>query len=89
MISERLNKRENEVMGAVFLLADGKERFLLFPYELLSVLPPRAKYDEETLDRALEICTVTERKKVVTTFPEDASTKEFTDYLLETIEQLR
>lgn len=53
MISERLNKRENEVMGAVFLLADGKERFLLFPYELLSVLPPRAKYDEETLDRAL------------------------------------
>lgn len=44
---------------------------------------------KETLDRALEICTVTERKKVVTTFPEDASTKEFTDYLLETIEQLR
>jgi len=41
---------------------------------------------KEKLDRALHICTVTERKKVVTTFVEDASTKEFTDYLIETIE---
>ena len=41
------------------------------------------------LDKALHICTVTERKKVVTTFVEDASAAEFTDYLIETIEQLR
>lgn len=41
---------------------------------------------KKKLDRALHICTVTERKKVVTTFVEDASTKEFTDYLIKTIE---
>lgn len=42
----------------------------------------------ELLKKALEICTVTERKKVVTTFVEDASTEEFTDYLIETIKGL-
>lgn len=41
------------------------------------------------LDRALHICTVTERKKVVTTFAEGASAAEFTDYLIETIEKIR
>ena len=41
---------------------------------------------KEKLDRALHICTVTERKKVVTTFVEDASTEEFTDYLIEKIQ---
>ena len=40
------------------------------------------------LEKALDICTVTERKKVITTQVEDASTAEFTDYLLETIEGL-
>ena len=40
---------------------------------------------KEKLDKALDICTVTERKKVVTTFPEDASAAEYTDYLLETL----
>lgn len=43
---------------------------------------------KEMLDKALDICTVTERKKVVTTFPEDASAAEYTDYLLETLEKL-
>ena len=43
---------------------------------------------KEKLDKALDICTVTERKKVVTTFPEDASAAEYTDYLLETLETL-
>lgn len=43
---------------------------------------------KEKLDKALDICTVTERKKVVTTFPEDASAAEYTDYLLETLEAL-
>ncbi len=40
---------------------------------------------KKKLDDALDICTVTERKVVVTTLPEDASTKEFTDYLLEVL----
>jgi isocitrate dehydrogenase (NAD+) len=40
---------------------------------------------KKKLDDALDVCTVTERKVVVTTLPEDASTKEFTDYLLEVL----
>ena len=41
------------------------------------------------LEKALDICTVTERKKVITTQIEDASTAEFADYLLETIEKVQ
>ncbi|MGE4276699.1 MAG: isocitrate/isopropylmalate family dehydrogenase [Lawsonibacter sp.] len=41
------------------------------------------------LDQALDICTITERKKVVTTQKEDASAEEFTTYLLETINRLK
>ena len=41
------------------------------------------------LDDAMEICTVTEKKLVVTTQKEDASAAEFTDYLLETIQKIR
>lgn len=41
----------------------------------------------ERLDKALEICTVTERRVVVTTQKTDASAAEFTDYLLETLEK--
>lgn len=37
------------------------------------------------LDKALDICTVTERKKVITTDRDGATMGEFTDYLLETI----
>ena len=43
---------------------------------------------KKILSDALDICTVTERKVVLTTFVEDASTAEFTDYLLETIRKL-
>ena len=43
----------------------------------------------ELLDKALEICTVTEKKLVVTTEPKDASAAEFTDYLIETIRKIR
>lgn len=43
---------------------------------------------KERLDRALDICTLTERKVVLTTFREAASTREFTDYLLETIDKI-
>lgn len=41
------------------------------------------------LDQAMEICTVTEKKLVVTTQTEDASAAEFTDYLLDTICSLK
>ncbi|AEE92397.1 Isocitrate dehydrogenase (NAD(+)) [Tepidanaerobacter acetatoxydans Re1] len=40
------------------------------------------------LDKALEICTITERKVVVTTKKTDASAAEFTDYLLETLKRI-
>ncbi len=53
MFNEKLSKRENEVMGAVFSLSEGKERFLVSPYELLAVLPGRSNFDEEKLERAL------------------------------------
>lgn len=40
------------------------------------------------LDKALDICTVTERKKVITTDKDGATMVEFTDYLLETIQKV-
>lgn len=41
------------------------------------------------LEQALDICTKTERKLVVTRRADGASAEEFTDYLIETIEKLR
>ena len=41
------------------------------------------------LEKALEICTVTEKKLIVTTETMDASAAEFTDYLLDTIRSLK
>lgn len=43
---------------------------------------------KEKLERALDICTVTERKKVITTDVDGATAEEFTDYLLDTIDAL-
>ena len=43
---------------------------------------------KKKLDDALDICTITERKVVLTTMPEDASTKEFTDHVIETLEKI-
>lgn len=43
----------------------------------------------DLLEKALEICTVTEKKLVVTTETKDASAAEFTDYLLDTIRCLK
>ena len=43
---------------------------------------------KKKLDDAMDICTVTERRIVVTTRKEDASAREFTDYLLETLSKL-
>lgn len=39
------------------------------------------------MDRDLDICTITERKCVITTDTDGATAEEFTDYLLETIER--
>lgn len=41
------------------------------------------------LEKAMDICTVTERKVVLTTFTEDASTEEFADYVIKTIQKLK
>ena len=40
------------------------------------------------LEKALDVCT-TEKKVVLTTFTGDASAKEYTDYIIETIEKLK
>lgn len=40
------------------------------------------------LEKAPDVCT-TEKKVVLTTFTEDASAKEYTDYIIETIEKLK
>lgn len=53
MISDRLTRRENEVMNAVFELSGGKERFLVSPGELAAVLPSRGRYDEAALEKLL------------------------------------
>ncbi len=41
------------------------------------------------LEKAMDICTVSERKVVLTTFTEDASTEEFANYVIETIKKLK
>ncbi|MCD8220779.1 MAG: isocitrate/isopropylmalate dehydrogenase family protein [Clostridiales bacterium] len=41
------------------------------------------------LEQAMDICTVTERRVVLTTEVKDASTAQFTDYLIETIQKIR
>ena len=40
------------------------------------------------LEKALDVCT-TEKKVVLTTFTEDASAKEYTDYIIETLDKLK
>lgn len=48
-----LNKRESEVMNAVYSLCCEKGICLISPAELLSLLPQRKKYDEQTLEKIL------------------------------------
>ena len=48
-----LNKRENEVMRAVYSLAHEKGICLLSPSELISLLSPRKKYTEEQVEKIL------------------------------------
>ena len=44
---------------------------------------------KKKLEEAMEVCTVLERKVVITTMPEDASTEQFTDYVIETLEEMK
>ena len=48
-----LNKRESEVMNAVYGVCSEKGVCLISPAELLSLLPDKKKYDEKQLDRIL------------------------------------
>lgn len=48
-----LNRRELEVMNVVYSLCDEKGICLVSPTELLSLLPPRKKYDEKKLESIL------------------------------------
>ena len=49
-----LNKKESEVMNAVYELSAGKNVCLVSPSELLALLPPRGKYTEEVLEKILD-----------------------------------
>ena len=48
-----LNKRETEVMSAVYELCHDKGVCLIAPTELLSMLPKRKRYTEESLENIL------------------------------------
>ena len=48
-----LNRRETEVMNAVYTLCHEKGVSLISPTELLALLPPRKKWTEERLERVL------------------------------------
>ena len=40
-------------MAAIFTLSQGKERFLVSPYEIFNMLPEKSRLDEEKLERVL------------------------------------
>lgn len=48
-----LNKRENEVMNAVYTLCYGKQCCLVSPWEIINLLPPKSGYTDEKLDKIL------------------------------------
>lgn len=48
-----LNRRENEVMAAVFGLCDGTDGCLISPVDILSVLPSKSKLSLADVDKIL------------------------------------
>lgn len=42
----------------------------------------------DLLDKAMDVCTYTERKLVITGYPDGVGTKEYTDYILKTIAKI-
>lgn len=49
-----LNRRENEVMSAVYGLCDGTDGCLVSPLDILSVLPARNKLTPADIEKILE-----------------------------------
>ena len=49
-----LNKKESEVMNAIYELSAEKGVCLVSPSELLALLPPRGRYTEDVLEKILE-----------------------------------
>lgn len=49
-----LNRRENEVMAAVYGLCDGTDGCLVSPMDILSVLPSRKKYTPDDVEKILQ-----------------------------------
>ena len=49
-----LTKQENEVMGVIFDLCQGKDSCLISPVELIKNLPEKAVYDETKLNKILK-----------------------------------
>ncbi len=52
-MNEKLSRRENEVMRAVFELSEEKERFLVYPYEISAQIRANRDYDEEKLESVM------------------------------------
>lgn len=48
-----LNRREKLVMNAVYTLCRNKQVCLVSPWEILNLLPPKQKFNEEKLDKIL------------------------------------
>ena len=48
-----LNRRENDVMKAVYTLCVGKDVCLISPAELIAMLPVKRKLTEESLEKIL------------------------------------
>lgn len=48
-----LTKNEDEIMRAVYDLCDGTDSCLISPAEILSLLPPKRKYNSDKIDCVL------------------------------------
>ena len=48
-----LNRKEYEIMDAVYTLCQGREVCLVAPAEILALLSPRRKYTEEQVEKLL------------------------------------
>ena len=78
---------------APFLISHGRGQYA-DPCSLIravGMLVAHIRYGDrkQLLDRALDICTITERKLVVTTDKDGATAEEFTTYLVDTINGLK
>lgn len=48
-----LSRYENDVMSAVYCLCDGTDGCLISPLDIMSILPPKRKYNPERVEDAL------------------------------------